>query len=263
MHAERSLILAGFRHTYDAWLPEQPRTRPIVALHGFGTTGYRTFRYVAPQLCAAGVPFYALDLLGFGRSEKPEGVYSLERYAALLQAFGKALALQQPVLLGHSLGGKVAAAAAVTAPDAFGGLILANPGGFSPLAPLLPTVAGADWVLWLFRQDWFFHHILPRTPLGLIFPDEESRRQLFRLHRSHHALDLHHAGFRPRLRSLSLPTLVLWGEDDPILPPRTVRRILQHLPHARLHLLPGAGHAPMKDNPQEFTQATLSFLEQM
>lgn len=259
MHTERSVNLDGFRHTYDAWLPERPRTRPVVALHGFGTTGYRTFRYVAPHLSAAGVPLYALDLLGFGRSERPEGLYSLERYAGLLQGFGETLPLDRPILLGHSLGGKVAAAAAATAPDAFGGLILTNPGGFSPWTPLLPALAGAGWVLWLFRQDWFFHHVLPRTPLGAVFPDEQSREQLFRLRHSHRALDLHHTGFHPRLRSLSLPTLVLWGEDDPILPPRTVRRIRQALPHAHVHLLPRAGHAPMKDQPHDFTQAVLTF----
>ena len=255
-----SLCLLGLRHAYHAWLPEAPRTSALVALHGFGVTGYRTFRYIAPQLRGAGVPVYAPDLLGFGGSEKPENGYSLRRYAALTLAFTEALDLERPFLLGHSFGGKVAAATAALYPGRFAGLILVNPGGFSVFAPWLPLVADVPGVAWLFRQDWFARRVLPRTPLGSVFPDQASIRQFLRWCHAHRALDLDHAGLRPALRRLALPTLLIWGDDDPILPRSTVRRLLRGLPHADVRRIPDAGHAPMKDQPDAFAEAVLAFL---
>ena len=259
MNAGR-LRLLGLQHAYHAWLPEAPRTSALVALHGFGVTGYRTFRYVAPQLEEAGILMYAPDLLGFGDSEKPEGGYSLRRYAALTLAFTEALGLERPFLLGHSFGGKVAAATVALHPDRFAGLILVNPGGFSVFAPWLPLVAGAPGVPWLFQQDWFVRRMLPRTPLGPVFPDEASIRQFLRWRHAHRALDLGHAGVRPALRRLTLPVLLIWGEDDPILPRSTVRRLLRDLPHTDVRRIPDAGHAPMKDQPERFAEAVSAFL---
>ena len=234
------LVLDGFEHAYHAWLPEPARTAcpaldagsALIALHGFGTTGYRTFRYVAPGLGRVGVPLYAPDLLGFGGSAQPADGYSLRRYASLAVAFADALGLERPFLLGHSFGGKVAAATVALHPHRFAGLVLVNPGGFSVLARWMPPVAEAPLTRWLFRQGWFVRHVLPRTPLGPVFPDVASIEQFLRWRRSHRALDLDHAGLRPALRRTDVPILLLWGEDDPILPPSTVRRILRDLPHA-------------------------------
>ena len=259
MNAGR-LRLLGLQHAYHAWLPEVPRTSALVALHGFGVTGYRTFRRVAPQLEEAGLAVYAPDLLGFGGSEKPEKGYSLHQYAALTRSFAETLGLERPFLLGHSFGGKVAAAAVALYPERFGGLILVNPGGFSVLAPWLPLVADAPGVAWLFQQKWFVRRVLPRTPLGSVFPDQASIRQFLRWRGAHRALDLDHAGVRPALRRLRLPTLLLWGNDDPILPASTVRRLLRDLPHADIRRIPDAGHAPTKDQPEAFADAVSAFL---
>ena len=254
------LRLLGLQHTYHAWLPKAPRTSALVALHGFGVTGYRTFRHVAPQLEEAGIPMYAPDLLGFGGSEKPESGYSLRRYAALTLAFTEALGLERPFLLGHSFGGKVAAATVAIYPDRFAGLILVNPGGFSVFAPWLPLVADTPGVAWLFRQDWFARRVLPRTPLGSVFPDQANIEQFLRWRYAHRALDLDYAGLRPALRHLTLPTLLVWGDDDPILPRSTVRRLLRDLPHADVRMISDAGHAPMKDQPEAFAEVVSAFL---
>jgi pimeloyl-ACP methyl ester carboxylesterase len=255
-----TICLDGFRHRYHVLRPERPRSVPLVALHGFGTTGYRTFRYAAPFFEERGIPLVAPDLLGFGESDKPEGVYSLRRYAALLIDFLDVLDLGKPVLLGHSMGGKIAAAAAALFPERFSGLILVNSGGFSLLGRLMPPLARARWTVRLFRQPWFLRHVLPRTPLGPVFSSPESIDQLARLRCSHYALDLDATGLRPRLRSITLPSLILWGDDDPILPRGTAERILRDLPHARIERLPGAGHAPMKDQPVLFTEAVAAFM---
>lgn len=254
-----TLTLGGYPHRYYRALPDAPAAAPVVALHGFGTTGYRTYRHLAPRLRHAGVPLYAPDLLGFGHSAKPPAGYSLEGYAARTVDFTAQLGLGRPVLVGHSMGGKIAAATAALYPERFAGLILINSGGFSRYARLLPPLAGAGWVSRLFRSDWFFHHVLPRTPLGAVFPTEASRQAFLRLRTAHHDLDLDATGLRPRLRTLTLPVLVIWGERDPLLPSHAARRQLRDLPGARLLRLPEAGHAPMKDQPERVAEAVARF----
>ena len=259
--AQRGVVtLQGFRHAYAAWLPEEPRHPPVVALHGFGTSGARTFHHVGAAFHVPGIPLYAPDLLGFGTSDKPSDGYSLERYAALIHAFADALQLQAPVLLGHSMGGKLAAAAGALAPKRFSGLVLVCPGGFGPLARLEASLAGRAPVRWLFRQSWFFRGLLPRTPLGPVFAREESRAQFLRLYHEHRALDLAHTGLHARLAAYPQPVLVLWGSRDAVLRPRHGHRVRQAFPESRLHLLDGAGHAPMKDRPLAFTDAVATYL---
>lgn len=257
-----TVTVEGYRHHY-AYAAGPPGAPVVLALHGFGTTGYRTFRHLAPALHAAGVGLYAPDLLGFGGSDEArDGRYSLRRYAHLTRTFADLLALRRPVLVGHSMGAKVAVAAAVCYPEQFSGLVLVNPGGFSRYARWMPPLAGARWARWLFRQDWFYHGLLPHTPLGAVFPGEQQRREFLRLGDSHHGLDLDHEGLRPLLPVLALPTMLVWGEEDRLLPRSTVRRVLQDLPGTRVVALEKAGHAPMKDQPDALVHALLPFVRQ-
>lgn len=254
------LQIDGTRLAYHAALPDEPRTPPVVALHGFGTTGRRTFRYLSASLTKAGVPLYALDLLGFGGSDKPDDGYSLERYAALTTAFCAHLGLDAPVLLGHSMGGKIAVATAALHEDAFAGLGLINSAGFSRYARWLPYVAEADWTLALLEQPWVRRHVLPRTPLGPVLGEPEQHAAFLRLRDAHFDLDLDHAGLREPVRRLTLPTLVVWGLADPILPPSTLRRLRRDLPHAEIVTFADAGHAPMKEHPRAVGEAVARFV---
>lgn len=258
-----TVTLHGFAHRYHTWSPDEPRTVPLLALHGFGTTGYRTFRYIAPRLVEAGTPVVAPDLLGFGESATPNANYSLTLYARLTAALARELDLGRPVLAGHSLGGKIAAATIALYPEAFAGLVLINPGGFSRYARWLPPVAQARATHWLLRQDWFLRYVLPRTPLGPVLGSADSLAQFFRLREAHYALDLDHTGLRDRLRTSRLPTQIVWGEDDPILPRSTTQRILRDLPHARLTYIPNAGHAPMKDRPDFTADVIAAFVRDL
>ena len=256
------IVLGGHRHRYSVQEPDAPQAGPVVALHGFGTTGYRTFRFLAPHFDAAGVPLYAPDLLGFGGSAAPDGIYSLELYAELVCLFAERLELGRPILVGHSMGGKIAAGTVAQHPDRFSGLVLINPGGFSVFARWMPPLAEAPWAHWLLEQPWFAERILPRTPLGPVLSGEESRAQFRRLQSSHYALDLDDTGLRTRLREADVPALVVWGEDDPILPRSTALRVLRDLRSARLVTIPNAGHAPMKDDPDRTAEAILRFVRE-
>lgn len=261
LHAH-DLCVDGFRLRVCEWRSASPRTRAVLALHGFGADGFRTYRYLAEPLAQRGVPLAALDLLGAGDSDKPEPfVYGLRRHARLIAAAAVALGLHRPVLVGHSMGGKIAAAAAALAPERYAGLGLINAGGFSRVGRLLPLVAGLGLTAYLFQNPTFYDRLLPRTPLGPVFPSADARAEFLRLRHSHAALDLDVAGIRPLLRRLPLPTLILWGRDDPLLPPRVARRAAAQLPRSALHWIPEAGHAPMKDQPTATAAALADFVK--
>lgn len=259
----RVIRLSGHRHAYACVEPEAPTAPPVLAVHGFGTSGYRTFRHVADQFARAGIPLYAIDLLGFGESDVVDATYSLSLYGRLLRDFADAVALERPVLMGHSMGGKVATAAAVDFPERFGGLMLVNSGGFAPVERMLPFIARSWWARQLLAQDWFYHRVLPLTALGPILQTEESRAQLRMLRNSHSELDLKRTGYLKRLPELHLPALILWGARDRVLPRSTPYRMQRYLPHAHLRLIPDAGHAPMKDQPQVFVQALAPFVREL
>ncbi len=255
-----SITICGLRHQYYASVPDAPGFPPVIALHGFGTSGYATFRHVAPHFQQAGIPLYALDLLGFGQSDKPDRIYSLTHYAESITGFIETLMLSRPVILGHSMGGKIAAATVARNPQCFSGLILANSAGFSPFARLLPPLASASWIHKLFSQDWFFQKILPKTLLGPVFSRPESRSQFLRLHSSHYALDLDYTGIRLLFKSLNIPALVVWGQNDTLLPEKFAHHTRRAFPNAELVMLSNAGHAPMKNHPEQFTSVVMNFL---
>ncbi len=102
------------------------RGAPIILIHGFAGSTY-TWRALIPLLAPTHT-VYAVDLLGFGLSDKPaDGDYSMAGQGRLIIGFIEALGLQQPVLAGHSMGVLVAAFAALSSPARIGSLVLIGP----------------------------------------------------------------------------------------------------------------------------------------
>ena len=256
----REIELGGYRHSYYVSEPDVVAAPPVLAIHGFGTDGFRTFRHIADPARRAGIPLIAIDLLGFGGSDAPEIRYSLNHYAALLRDFCDAAGfLDRPVILGHSMGGKVAAATASRFEDRFAGLVLVNSGGFTRRESLIPMLGSLPVFTSLVENDVIYRHVRPRTPLGPVFNSDISREQMRRLRTSHASLDLKRSGVMPKLAALTLPTLVLWGGKDRILPRNAPQEIRRHMPSATFRMLHQAGHAPMKDQPDVFVDELIAF----
>lgn len=253
---KKSVILLGYSHTYYEAIAEKP-VASIIALHGFGLSG-RTFRHIAALLNQHHISIYAIDLLGFGNSDKPPSGYALKLYAELIAAFKTHLALEKPILMGHSFGGLVALATAVLHQDLFGQLILLAPGGFHPFSRL-NLWADNKWAFKLMNRR-FFKNTIRFTPLKEVFPNAESYAALLRFYGSHHPLDLDVSGLRAKLASLSLPILMLWGKEDHILPAFVQRRARTQLPAAHFQIIQKARHAVYYDQPKDTAQAIISFL---
>jgi len=111
---------------------------PVVLLHGWGASLY-TFRHALDRLPGRGFRVIAVDLRGFGLSDRPsaEGAYRLDAYVADLESLLAALALDRVALGGHSMGGGLSLRFALRRPERVRSLALINPTGLVPTTPML------------------------------------------------------------------------------------------------------------------------------
>ncbi|HUF09708.1 MAG TPA: alpha/beta hydrolase [Rhodothermales bacterium] len=257
MYNSTTITLEGYRNRIHDFSPDGEARHTVLALHGFGTTG-GSFRHAAPYLSQNAVRLVAPDQLGFGGSDKPSGVYSLDLYTKLTLAAADRLALDRPYLLGHSAGGKVAAATVARYPDRFAGLILVNTGGFSILAPILLL---ADTPLFrIVDRPFFRRRILGQFGIAQTVESPEQWEAFRRIRGNNRALDIDAAGYREAVRSIKLPVLLIWGLKDRMLPRGTPKRVLRDLPQTKFVPIPGSGHTPMRDDPEGFSGHVIEFV---
>ena len=206
---------------------------------------------------------YALDLPPFGFSQR-RGPYTLAHWTRLVLDFDRALRIDRPVIVGHSLGAAVAVSAAVKAPRSSAGVVLldgdARPGGHPPgwVSDLLVT----PWYTSLYRiatgSDYLFRKALqsawagPRRPFTSAFIKAWQRP--FRVSgtadafKAMLALGVQGVDLQT-LRSVRGPRLVVWGSEDQVDSPSAGRQTAAVL-HARFVEIHGAGHLSMLAAPR-------------
>jgi pimeloyl-[acyl-carrier protein] methyl ester esterase len=244
---------------------------PLLLLHGWGLS--RAVFSEVEMWLARSCRCISIDLPGHGASSAPRE-FSLAQLAAAVVAFIDQLQLKQPVLLGWSLGGMVAQAVALRLRDRLAGLVLVS------TTPRF--VADQDWThglpalqLRALRRD--LQRNFTRS-LGeffqLMMVDDRLSRQRFREivrfaagagrlpeERSTLAgLDLlQQSDLRMQLASIKLPSLVVHGEADRIIPVGAGRYLAEQIDEAELELFPGAGHAPFFVAPERFCRRVESY----
>jgi pimeloyl-ACP methyl ester carboxylesterase len=251
----------------------------LVLLHGIAGSS-ATWEEVIPRLSERH-RVIAPDLLGHGESSKPRGDYSLGAYANAVRDLLGALGEARGTIVGHSLGGGVAMQFAYQFPERCERLVLVASGGLGrELHPLLRAAAlpGAEVVLpWLCvagrRSVGTVAQALGRLGLrasadleevwrGFVSLEEPDARRAF-LHTVRGIIDL--GGQRvsaiDRLYlAEELPTLIVWGENDPLIPARHAHDAHASIPGSRLEIFPGAGHFPYRHDPQRFASILLDFV---
>ncbi len=218
---------------------------PVVLVHGLsGST--RSWTQNVPAL-AERYRVYLVDLPGFGAMRRPRRRFVLSEAASWLLDWMVAADLKQAHLVGHSMGGYVCLRLAASNPEVVRQLVLVNPAGLptdrSLLGHLVPLLAAA-------------RH-LPLRFLPTLAYDAFSMgpTTLWRA-----ARDLLGEDVREDLRSIVAPTLLIWGQNDSLIPPALGDLLREEIPDSRLLILGKAGHAPMFERPQEFNAALLAFL---
>jgi pimeloyl-ACP methyl ester carboxylesterase len=211
--------------------PSQP---PVVLLHGLVVSG-AYFQPVATRL-AASLAVFVPDVPGFGRSANPRGrlgrpgVWDMNATAAGLARWLDAHALRGCVLVANSLGCQIATLLACSRPELVARLVLVAP-TMDPAARSIPAQ------FWRGLRD--IRHESPAL-WSIWIPDALRAGPWRGLRTLHHGLTDDVAA---RLPAVSQPTLVVGGEDDPIVPPAWVETVAALLPNGRAIVIPGAPHA--------------------
>lgn len=243
----------------------------LVFVHGLMASSESWRRVIVAA--SGGRPAIAVDLPGFGYSARPWPYdYSYAAQAARLLGFLEYRRIARWVLVGNSLGGATALAAAAARPERVAALVLVNPPSSAwemprtlrlLRAPVVGELAGELACRPLFA--WGLRHVLfargdrateetvdiywrPITVPG-------TRRAALAAARSTSA------GLERIEGAVRAPTLIVWGREDQLIPPQTGLRLSERIPGAKLVVLPDAGHVPQEEAPEAFAREIASFLD--
>lgn len=206
----------------------------FVLVHGIGM-GHRVFRDLAEKLGRAGT-VYAVDLPGFGDSPEPERALDMPASGDFLAAFVSSLPIEDPVLVGHSMGTQVVTEAAVRHPEISVRVVLISP-------TVNEAERSARMQAWRMVQDLAVES--PKV-LAIGFVQYLKAGPRWFAAKLTQMLDHRIEDVLPRLRA---DTLVIRGEEDYVCPRDWCLRVTELIPHATFREVPGHGHEVMIRSP--------------
>ncbi|MCX5902646.1 MAG: alpha/beta fold hydrolase [Proteobacteria bacterium] len=242
--------------------------KPLILVHGFAGSTY-TWRKLIPLL-ADRYTVYALDLLGFGLSDKPEdGNYDLEAQGKLVIGFMDALHLPSATLAGHSMGGVVVGYAALDAPAKVDALILVSPGFYGKGAPSFLRYLFFPLDRVMARK--FYKKAVRAASLSRSFynkslvTDELIDAYLLPTKTPHAADALARMMSSTRTyeglaEKIATPSLLVWGDHDTNNLPQDGDRLKKEIKQSRLVTIKECGHYVQEEKPEELARAIKDFL---
>jgi len=247
---------------------------PIVLLHGTSASLHTWDGWVAALLPRHRV--VRLDLPGFGLTGPAlDDDYSMARYVEFVAAALDTLGIEQCVIAGNSFGGWISWETALAHPDRIKGLVLVDAAGYPLHSESVPIGFRLANVPVLNRV---MQSVLPRGVVesslrntygdpSRVTPELVDRYYEITLREGNRrALTQRFAAGRgttepERIRSLRLPTLILWGDLDRLIPPLYAERFHRDIAGSELVMFPGLGHVPQEKDPAATAAALLAFLD--
>ncbi|MDA0169521.1 alpha/beta fold hydrolase [Solirubrobacter taibaiensis] len=252
----------------------------LVLVHGI-TSSAMTWERVIAEL-AEHYTVIAPDLLGHGTSAKPRGDYSLGAYASGIRDLLVALGHERATLLGHSLGGGIALQFAYQFPERLERLVLVSSGGLGREVHFMlraATLPGADYVLPVLSSPPLRGGVTATVKalatvgirpsadgvgIGQGFASlgaVDARRAFLHTARSIIEPSGQRVSATDRLYLAAwLPTLIVWGARDRMIPVAHAYAAAKAMPASRLEVFPSAGHFPFNDEPEQFADVVHDFI---
>jgi triacylglycerol lipase len=246
----------------------------IVLVHGFGSEARFDWGNVLLPL-SQHHRVIALDQIGFGASDKPFVDYSVQTYVDFLGEFLRTLNVHEFTLAGESLGGWISALYTIEslAPASSGGnglpvprrLVLEDAAGMSALhttaqpmpIPIAGTLADAHGVALVFHDKSRVTDDFVREAWAMKMKANDGFTERSFWSNAKVATE----GVKDRIGSISVPTLVVWGGNDELVPLEQGRTYAGGIPGAKLVVVPDCGHAPSLEKPKEFLDAVIPFTD--
>jgi abhydrolase domain-containing protein 6 len=235
---------------------------PLLVVHG-GTGGAQNWRDNMEQLTDKYTVFVP-DMPGFGLTEPLQGDYHVPQATEFLEGFTGELGLKRFHLLGHSFGGSIALSYALKFPYQISKLVLVSSLGLGKeIAFWIRWTANNPVCLFFGRSalellktvKWLIKRLL--LPLDFDLPFSESS---ISLGSSVNGFQVKNRGFSDRLSEIAMPTLLIWGARDPVVPFRQAYAARQVIPDCQVKVFNGSGHSVYREKMVEFSETLRRFL---
>ena len=252
-----------------------PTAPAILLIHGY-TASLFVWKTVAPMLADAGFRVIAIDLLGFGYSAKPKWFdYSIDSQARVVSRFMNRLGIGRATIVGSSYGGAVAATLALDYPERVEKLVLVDAVANDNLKnhPILKLASlrgiGEALAPFLVDSRMYQRHRMRATlaPVNHSLITDERVEGILRpltAADAHHSLlatsrNWHASRIEADAHLISQPTLIIWGEDDKVIPIDDAHRLHDSILHSRLVVLKDCGHVPQEEQSDAFARVVTEF----
>ncbi len=219
---------------------------PVILVHGLSGSMRWWNRNV--QALAEDHRVYLIDLPGFGTMSRVRTRFALVNVAQWLLAWMKALNIQQAHFVGHSMGGYICIWIAAHRPEVVSRLVLVSPAVLSRIHTIWGYARPLLTAIRYVKRGFFFilaYDALRAGPLTLL--------------RAAH--DLLSVDAEEDITKITAPTLLIWGENDTLVPPSVGQILRTKIASSRLVILKNASHVSMYDQPQQFNQLVEAFLK--
>ena len=231
--------------------------KPLILMHGWGCN-HTTVRSIAATAALTNT-VYNIDFPGFGDSQEPSSVWGVEDYTRLVEELVAKEGLENPALIGHSIGGRVAILYASR--NKTDRVVLVDAAGIKPRRSLKYYVK-----VYSFKAGKRFWQ--------LVLGEEKAEKRIDAMRARAGSSDYAGASrmmrailskvvnedLTDRLALIKVPTLLVWGENDTATPLRDAKLMNRLIPDSGLVSFPGCGHYSFLDNPVQFRAVLQSFL---
>lgn len=252
---EKNIKINGLKFHYTV----QGSGSPIILMHGWGCN--LTTLASIEKVAVENHTVYNVDFPGFGESQEPTEVWGVEKYTQLIEEFVKLEKLENPILLGHSFGGRVGIL--YSSRNQVKKLILVDAAGVKPRRSLK----------YYFKV---YTYKMGKRLMPLIYGKDGAQKRIEEMRAKRGSSDYNNAS--PMMRAIlskvvnedlkhcmpkiTAPTLLIWGENDTATPLRDAKIMEKLIPDAGLVSFPGCGHYSFLDNPIQFAAVLRSFIKE-
>jgi pimeloyl-ACP methyl ester carboxylesterase len=284
---QRDWVWRGWqtRYTYIRPPHDYAKTTPLILLHGFGASiGHWRHNL---EVLGKSHPVYALDMIGFGASEKAATSYNVELWVEQVYDFWKTFIRQPVVLVGNSIGSLISLVAAANHPDMVKGIVmmsLPDPNLEQEMIPtaLQPLVSGIKSIFTsrlILKPIFYFVRrpgvLRPWASLAYANPeaitdelidilarppqDRGSARAFRALFKATTGVNFS-PSVKKILPNLTIPMLLIWGKKDRFVPPKLANQFVGYNEKLQLLYLEDVGHCPQDESPEQVNQAILDWI---
>jgi pimeloyl-ACP methyl ester carboxylesterase len=232
---------------------------PLLVLHGgAGSPGWMPYHEALSERFSVFAPSHP----GYDGSQRPPWVATITDVAHFYLGFMDALGLDQVSLMGFSMGGWVAAEIAAMCPPKVKGMVLVNAVG---IKPQVGEIAEVLMVSPEQTQKLAFYDISKAPKLENLTPEQEAVRWTNREMGSRLMWRpyMHNPKLPEYLKLVRVPSIIIWGRDDGVVPLNCGEIYHEVLEGSSLHVIDQCGHSPQIEKPKEFLDAALGFLTRL